>query len=66
MLCGGLPFTVLRYRCDSATNPYTAGASAFGVYQNYAVSVELSCGEALSGEADGLLVHFFNSCHFAA
>ena len=38
----GQSFTVITHTYRSETNPYQRGASAFGVYRNYAVNVEIS------------------------
>lgn len=61
----GQEFTVITYRFDSEDNPYVRGASAFGVYGNYAVSVELTCRESYNGDAAELLGQFLDSCHYA-
>ncbi len=61
----GQPFTVITYRYQSDTNPYAHGVSAFGVYRNYAVSVELSCCEGFSGDAQAILAAFLENCHYA-
>ena len=63
-VCNGQAFTVLSYAYRSEENPYERGASAFGVYRNYAVSVEASC----RGEGDPLelLEAFLERCHYAA
>lgn len=63
---GGVDFDVLTYEFISETNPYARGASAFGVYRNYAVSVELSCRESFSGDPLEVLTRFLESCHYAA
>ena len=64
--CGGQAFTVLAYTFDSDTNPYSAGASAFGVYRNYAISVELSCREGFTGDPLEILTDFLDHCHYSA
>lgn len=63
--CNGQEFTVVTYAFASETNPYAVGASAFGVYRNYAVSVELSCGEAFSGDPLETLTDFLSRCHYS-
>lgn len=63
---GGQEFTVITYTYASETNPYARGASAFGAYGNYAVSVELSCRERFDGSAPELLADFLEHCHYAA
>lgn len=62
----GQEFTVVTYTYTSETNPYARGASAFGVYGNYAVSVELSCREDFDGNALEILADFLEHCHYAA
>lgn len=63
--CNGQDFTVLTYAFDSETNPYARGASAFGVYRNYAVSVELSCREDFTGDPLEILTDFLEHCHYS-
>lgn len=62
----GQEYTVIAYTFSSDTNPYQRGASAFGVYRNYAVSVELSCQEDFDGDAREILAGFLENCHYAA
>ena len=62
----GQDYTVFRYTCKSETNPYARGASAFGVYQDYAVSVELNCLDSFTEDEGTILTDFLNGCHYAA
>lgn len=62
----GQPFTVITYTYNSETNPYQRGASAFGIYRNYAINVEISCLEDFDGDAQTLLADFLEHCHYAA
>ena len=62
----GQDFTVITYSLDAETNPYARGASAFGVYRGYAVSVELTCREEFDGDPARLLAVFLDACHYAA
>ncbi len=64
--CNGQPFTVSIYLCKSETNPYDQGISAFGVYKDYAISVELNCVDSFTGDAITIMSDFLNSCHYAA
>lgn len=64
--CNGQAFTVLTYAYDSGSNPYERGASAFGVYGNYAISVELSCREGFAGDPLEVLTDFLDHCHYSA
>ncbi|MBQ9270247.1 MAG: hypothetical protein IJ206_12190 [Oscillospiraceae bacterium] len=61
----GQEYTVLHYDCGSATNPYSRGVSAFAVFENYAVSAELTCTEGFDGDVNALLAEFLNGCHYA-
>jgi len=44
----GQEFTVITYRLTSG--PYASGASAFGIYGNYAIGAEFSCQDGFEGE----------------
>lgn len=61
----GQEFTVITYIFDSADNPYARGASAHGVYHNFALDVELTCREDFEGDAAELLAQFLVNCHYA-
>ena len=63
--CNSQDFTVLTYAFDSEANPYAKGASAFGVYRNYAISVELSCRENFTGNPLEILTDFLEHCHYS-
>lgn len=58
------PFTVLTYTYGSDTNPYQRGASAYGVYRNFALSVELSCRDGFTGDELETLADFLEHCHY--
>lgn len=62
----GVDFTVITYTFESEAGPYARGASAFGVYEDCAVSVELTCREGFDGDAAQLLARFLDRCHYAA
>lgn len=64
--CNGQDFTVSTYLCKSDTNPYGRGISAFGVYKDYAISVELNCLDAFTEDEADILTGFLNACHYAA
>ena len=61
----GQEFSIITYSFDSETNPYSRGASAYGVYRNYAVSVEFVCRQDFDGDAAQLLARFLDNCHYA-
>lgn len=62
--CNGQPFTVLTYTYGSDTNPYERGASAYGVYRNFAINVELSCREGFAEDPAETLADFLEHCHY--
>ncbi|MDE7242922.1 MAG: hypothetical protein K2O18_02950 [Oscillospiraceae bacterium] len=61
----GQEFTVITYTFSSETNPFAKGASAFGVYRNYAISVEFSCQEGFDRDELESLREFLENCHYA-
>ena len=61
----GQDFTVITYTFGSEGAPYARGASAFGVYRNFAISVELACRQGFDGDALQLLGTFLDRCHYA-
>lgn len=64
-ICNGRAFTVITYAYASEENPYSGGASAFGLYRNHAISVELSCQKDFSGNPSEILLDFLNHCHYS-
>ena len=64
--CSGQEYTVLTYTFSSDTDPYSRGASAFSVYDDYAVSTEFACQEDFEGDALEVLTDFLANCHYAA
>ena len=62
----GQDYVVSVYTCKSDSNPYARGVSAFGTYQNYAVSVELNCLDSFTEDERTILTDFLNGCHYAA
>lgn len=61
----GQDFTVTACSFDSETNPYTRGVSAYGVYRNFALNVELTCRKDFDGDPSELLGDFLENCHYA-
>ncbi len=60
----GQEFTVITYRLTSG--PYARGASAFGIYGNYAIGAEFSCQYGFEGEPLDYLSDFLEHCHYSA
>lgn len=63
----GISYSILSYEVKSEDNPYHHGAVAFGMYENYAVSVELTCAEGIfADDADSVLLDLLSDCHYSA
>lgn len=62
--CNGQSYTVVTYTFDNEENPYERGVSAFGVHQNLAVCVELTCRENYQEDLYEMLVAFLNNCTY--
>ncbi len=60
----GQEFTLISYRLTDS--PYARGASAFGIYGNYAILAEFSCQESFEGDPAEYLDTFLNHCHYGA
>ena len=63
---GGQDYTCIVYQCGSDTNPYARGISGFGVYQNEAISVELTCRDTYTGDEQAVLTAFLQGLHYSA
>lgn len=64
--CNGQDYTVSAYACKSETTPYSRGVSAFGVYDDYAISAELNCLDSFTEDEAAILTDFLDGCHYAA
>lgn len=63
--CNGQTYSIITYACGSDTNPYARGASAFGVYRNFAISVEILCQEKSDIDPRAVMASFLANCHYA-
>lgn len=62
--CNGQSYTMVIYNFVNEENPYSHGVSAFGVYNNYAVCVELTCREKYQEDLQKMLTDFLNNCTY--
>ena len=62
--CNGQSYTVISYSYKNEENPYSHGVSAFGVYNNLAVCVELTCRENYPEDLQEMLTDFLNNCTY--
>lgn len=57
-------YTVITYNSINEENPYSHGISAFGVYNNLAVCVELTCREDYREDLFEVLSVFLKNCTY--
>ena len=62
--CNEQSYTMVIYNFQNEENPYAHGVSAFGVYQNLAVCVELTCRENYEEDLEEMLTEFLNNCTY--
>lgn len=61
----GQEFAVYKCGVINKDNPYSFGISAFAVWENGAVSVEIVCMDSFTENADEIMVNFLNGLHYA-
>lgn len=64
--CGGQSYCLLTYNCINESNPYERGISAFGVYDNTAVCIELTCRESFEEDLRTILIPFLDNCTYGS
>ncbi|MCM1123753.1 MAG: hypothetical protein NC416_14310 [Eubacterium sp.] len=62
--CDGVNYTVITYTFVNEENPYARGVSAFGVYENCAVCIELTCREGYAEDLNEMLTAFLERCSY--
>ena len=62
--CNGQSYTVIIYNFQNEENPYSHGVSAFGVHEDLAVCVELTCREDYQEDIQEMLTDFLNNCTY--
>ncbi|MCM1154291.1 MAG: hypothetical protein NC314_03405 [Roseburia sp.] len=63
--CNGCSYTLINYNCVNEENPYARGTSAFGVYKDSAVCIELTCREQFIDDLESILTDFLEHCVYA-
>ncbi|MDE5910537.1 MAG: hypothetical protein K2H52_17680 [Lachnospiraceae bacterium] len=64
--CSGQSYSLITYNCINETNPYERGASAFGMYQDNAVCIELTCRENFEEDPRDILIHFLDNITYSS
>ena len=62
---GEQSYTMITYNFINAENPYARGISAFGVYENCAVCIELTCIEEYDEDLQDMLTTFLENCVYS-
>ncbi|MCM1144513.1 MAG: hypothetical protein NC318_09515 [Blautia sp.] len=62
--CNNQLYTLITYNCVKEENPYARGVSAFGVYKECAVCIELTCREGFEEDLNRILVDFLEHCGY--
>ena len=62
--CNEQSYTMVTYKFINEENPYERGVSAFGVHQNLAVCVELTCRENYQEDLYEMLIDFLDGCTY--
>ncbi len=64
ILCNGQSYTMLTYRFTNEENPYSHGVSAFGIFENCSVCVELTCRESYEEDLSEMLNGFLTGFQY--
>lgn len=59
--CNGQTYTLITYSYINKSNPYARGASAFGVYEDNAVCIELACRDNFTDDLENILTDFLEN-----
>ena len=62
--CNRQTYSLITYNSTHEDNPYARGISAFGVHENHAVCIELTCLDGFSDDLRDILVDFLESCSY--
>lgn len=63
--CNGQPYFLITYTCPGDQNPYDRGVSVFGVRDDIAVCMELTCMENFHEDILSVLTNFLKHCSYA-
>lgn len=66
VICNGQNYLLITYQFIHTDNPYARGVSAFSVFDNNAVCIELTCRENFDEDLKAVLTDFLNGCTYDA
>jgi len=61
----GQTYLVITYTFRNENNPYVRGVSAFGVHDNLAVCIELTCQKDFTWDLETILTTFLENCTYS-
>lgn len=62
--CNGVSYSMISYSFQKKDAPYSRGISAFAVYDNCAVCIELTCRENFQDDLESILTVFLENCSY--
>lgn len=62
--CNGQTYSMITYHFTNTENPYDHGVSVFGVYEDMAVCMELTCVEGYNEDLRQMLTGFLENCTY--
>ncbi|MDE7185717.1 MAG: hypothetical protein K2O40_14940 [Lachnospiraceae bacterium] len=64
IVCNEQAYRMITYTFPNETNPYARGVSAFGVYENSVVCIELTCQKDFAGDLKAIITGFLENCTY--
>lgn len=62
--CNGQSYSLITYQFTNTENPYDHGVSVFGVYEDTAVCMELTCVKNYNEDLRQMLTDFLGNCTY--
>lgn len=62
--CNGQTYSLVTYHFTNTDNPYDHGVSVFGVYEDTAICIELTCIESYHEDLTQMLTDFLQNCTY--
>lgn len=64
IVCNEQTYRLITYTFKNESNPYARGVSAFSVYGNSAVCIELTCQKDFTEDLEAILTEFLENCTY--
>ncbi len=63
-ICNEQTYLIITYTFSGKTNPYARGVSAFSIYKNSALCLELTCQADFTGDLKAIITEFLENCTY--